>query len=114
MKYFISIVLLILVIFLVFYGIPNTDKNITEAYQKLYSAKLNGSIEYLDIKYHRDSFKLNNTEEYVFSSFPTSFNHKSFASLARKGNLVVKLPNSDTLTLIKDGNIYKFLIKREL
>jgi hypothetical protein len=114
MKYFVGAILFILVMLAIFYGIPNTDKNIRESYRKLYEAKLNGKIEYLSIRYHRDSFKLTNSNEFVFSSYPILDNQRSFSSLAEKGNRVVKLSNSDTLVLAKESKAYKFLLKREL
>lgn len=113
MKYVFTI-LAILIMLLLFYGIPTTDKNIREAFLKFDSAELNGKLESIDIKYHRDCIKLTDSnEEYVFSSYPLYDGTKSFAVLAKKGDTIIKRPKSDTLLLTKEGKGYLFLIKRE-
>ncbi len=113
MKYIFTI-LVILILLLLFYGIPGTDKNIKEAFLKFDSAELNGKLESIEIKYHRDCIKLTDSdEEYIFSSYPLHEGNKSFAVLAKKGDTITKRPKSDTLLLTKEGKGYLFLIKRE-
>lgn len=113
MKYiFTSLVILILL--LLFYGIPRTDNKIKATFLKFDSADLNGKLESIYIKYHRDCIKLTDSdEEYIFSSYPLYEGTKSFAVLAKRGDTITKRPKSDTLLLSKAGKGYFFLIKRE-
>ncbi len=93
---------------------PSADKKIREAFLKFVSAELDGKLESINIKYHRDFIKFTNSnDEYVFSSNPVKGGSESFANLARKGDIVIKRRKSDTLLLTKEGKVYLFLIKRE-
>ena len=111
MKYVIIGTLATLVILLLLYGIPNMDKKILDGDNDFDESNLIGIINYVGIKYHRDSFKLiGNDKEFVFSSHPIDSNKLSFSVIAQIGDSIIKKPSSDTLLLIKKRVTYKFLI----
>lgn len=108
----ISILIALLVLLFVF-GIPNTDRKLKVEHEKLKHSELNGTIQYLKIKYHRDCIKLdNNNDEFVFSSHPCNNDSGSmrFSKLVTTGDRVIKKTLSDTLILVHNDRNFCFLI----
>jgi hypothetical protein len=115
-KYTVLTILLVLGVLLIFFGIPYTDSQLRSEFKNFNETNLDGAIEYVKIKHHGDCFKLvNNSTELLFYSIPVdkSSTSLSFSDLAKKGDRIVKRANSDTLTLVKSGEIYLFTFSKE-
>ncbi|GAO44121.1 hypothetical protein [Flavihumibacter petaseus] len=113
MKVVVLGIVFLLVLGLIFFGIPNMDKGIAYEYKLITTTALDGEIVQLSAKYHRKSFKIaDDSHDYVLSSSAIPENVDFTFELARKGDRIFKNQNSDTIQLIKGDRSFYFRIKK--
>lgn len=77
------------------------------------ASAINGRLSNVKIKYKMIYFSLEEQDKYyLFSPVTSELNgYKEFYKNANKGDLVIKLSYSDTLTLIKEGKAYQYTFR---
>ncbi len=78
------------------------------------TTSINGELEYSKIGHHGSVFKIKKVEkEFVFYPITSDLNeNKLFYNIAKKGDVVIKKPYSDTLKLIKKDKIYLYQFRK--
>lgn len=107
-KLYLSIIIIVVLLGYLVVSNRITSKKLKYEFEKFNNANLNGLISQISIKQHRIAIQLvNDSSEYLFN--PESVNYKkSFLDLAQPDDKIYKPSLSDTLFLLKKGNIYKF------
>lgn len=78
------------------------------------NSNISGNIEYAKIGYHGSVFKIEGIEkEFVFYPFTSELNNNQiFYKIAKRGDLIIKEVNSDTLKLKKNGKVYFYKFRK--
>lgn len=89
-------------------------KRTKQEFLKFDNSKIDGVIKEVYIKQHGVGFKLDDrNEEFIFYPYTSDLNdNKIFDHFAKNGDRIIKQQNSDTLTLISNGEKYKYTFQR--
>ena len=110
---FISITFPIMIMLAIVFQICENTRG-RRLFQLFDTTEIAGIVEYVGIKHHGNSLKINSlNEEFVFYPFTGPLNdYNIFDHKAKKGDSVYKAKYSDFLKLISNGKLYVYTFKR--